>query len=305
MKKKTLVILAAIFLISSFSACGDTASSPDDSHSLVNYTDTGESYSSVSSRTADIEHSSEAAESTAASVSEESSDAEVNASKETNLSKSSSSSASSSKTSSTVSNTTNTVIYYYENDDSEIDSSHVSQTSSAEESSVPVSDSDTESQDSTDTDVVSGQEVVDEPVSDGSFTEEDIALYYYGDKIYLRSSVDSVKEILGEPNSIDKTDNRDTYYYNDVSITVVSNGDSDEMFVEEIEIFDSALETEKGIKNRMSLDDVINTYGSSSTVFKDEYRYYVGDEYMYFYVQNGIVANMGYRIDHEVDNESV
>ena len=302
MKKKILVIIAAILFISSFSACDDKKQQvKDDNYSLVNYTDTGESASSMNSKTADIEHSTVSSDVTVES--EEVSSANNSDTVKTTASDNSKSvnPASSKSTVSTVSNTVNTITYYFEN---EVDTeSDTPQTSSEEHDSDSDSENDTDSDNTvdtdTDTEAVSSQPAEEEPVPAGSYTEEDIAFYYNGEKIYLGDSIDSVTEIVGEPNSIDSN----TYNYDEFWITVTDLEDIEEKFVETIQIFkntQNTLQTEKGIKIGMSSEDIVKAYGSSNIIVDGEQRYYVGNKYMYFDVQNDIIANMGYRIDHEV-----
>lgn len=291
MKSKIIIILAAVLMLSSFSACDKTAPSFDDNHSVVNYTDTVENASRNNSRTKEIEHSVVSSEITEQSTRASSSDADVD---QKNVSTNDDSSDISSKnTSSIASNTVETTIYYYENDDNDDDS----QTPTSDTDTDISSDMDSDSVISDDTDVTS-QTVSEQPVIIGSFSEDDIAFFYNREKIYLGDDINAATAIAGEPNSVDYHN----YNYNDFWIAVTQNEDS--MFVEEIQIFNNTLETEKGIKVGMTEDDVIKAYGESSIVINDEHRYYVGNKYMYFDVQNGIVADIGYRIDREVDNES-
>ena len=301
MKKKALVILAAILLISSFSACKDNAKGTDDNQSFVNYTDTGEGSSSMNSKTADIEHSTVSSDSTVDSVEAVGGDNSDDNSSTAHENSNPSDSSSGKEVASTVPNTVNTITYYFEN---EVDTeSDTPQTSSEEHDSDSDSENDTDSDNTvdtdTDTEAVSSQPAEEEPVPAGSYTEEDIAFYYNGEKIYLGDSIDSVTEIVGEPNSIDSN----TYNYDEFWITVTDLEDIEEKFVETIQIFkntQNTLQTEKGIKIGMSSEDIVKAYGSSNIIVDGEQRYYVGNKYMYFDVQNDIIANMGYRIDHEV-----
>ena len=57
----------------------------------------------------------------------------------------------------------------------------------------------------------------------------------------------------------------------------------------------------KDIKIGDSIQKVFDVYGSDWMRCEDEYRYYIGNSYMYFYVQNGIVANIGYSFDNELE----
>lgn len=298
MKKKTLVILAAIFLISSFSACGDKAKNTDDNHSLINYTDTGEGPSSMNSRTADIEHSAVSSSSDAASNESSEKVQENSRSTASGSGKASASASSSSKdTESTVSNTVNTITYYFEN---EIDSeSDTSLTSSEEQASEAFSDTDTNSDNSTDTDTdtVSGQTVSDEPLTVGSYTEEDIAFYYNGERIHLGDGIESVITIAGEPEAIENG----VYYYNGFSITVTDSADGSESYVDAVQFFSKDFSTEKGICVGMTYEDIVKTYGDNITVKDGQQRYYYENKYMYFDIPDEVIANIGYGIDHDVE----
>ncbi len=299
MKKKILVIISAILFISSFSACDDKEQQvKDDNYSLVNYTDTGEGASSMNSKTADIEHSTVSSDVTVES--EEVSSANNSDTVKTTASDNSKSvnPASSKSTVSTVSNTVNTITYYYEN---EVDTeNNTSQTSSEIETDSDVSlEPDTDSDNSSNTDVSSAQSDTEEPITVGSYTEEDIAFYYNGEKIRLGDSIDSVVDIIGEPGDIEGN----VYYYNGITVTTSSKNGSD-AYVDSLQFFSKDFETEKGITIGAAYEDVVKTYGNSNTVFNDEHRYYVGNEYMYFDIQNNIVANIGYRVDYEVEINS-
>ncbi len=298
MKKKILVIIAAILFISSFSACDDKKQQvKDDNYSLVNYTDTGESASSMNSKTADIEHSTVSSDVTFESEEVSSPDNSDTAKTPVSENSKSVSSASSKNTVSTVSNTVNTITYYYEEIDTE---NSTSQTSSEVEtdSDVP-SEPDTDSDDSSNTDISSTPSDFEEPVTVGSYTAEDIAFYYNGEKIYLGDSIDSVFNIIGEPDDTEEN----VYYYNGITVTTSSENGS-EAYVDSLQFFLKDFSTEKGITIGAAYEDVIKAYGNSNTVVNDEHRYYVGNEYMYFDIQNNIVANIGYRIDREVEIDS-
>lgn len=309
MKKRISIILAALFLILSFSACDNSANNNQDNHSVINYTDTGESPSSKSGITADIEHnieSSQLPEDSGVDTEKEKQDEENTDNKNSSLSSSSQKSSSavsseySSNTDSTDSNNTvKTITYYFENPEVPDDPSSTKNNDT--DSDMPLdtdTDTDTDVQDDTDTEAEdTDTEIIP---SDGSFTLEDIALLYNGEKIRLFDEISSVVEAVGEPKDIDAN----TYNYDDFWILVSSPNDSEEQYVEEIQIFGDTLETEKGIKTGMTLEDVIRVYGDSSTFIDDEQRYYAGNECMYFYIQNGIVGNIGYRVDHTVDNGS-
>ena len=69
-------------------------------------------------------------------------------------------------------------------------------------------------------------------------------------------------------------------------------------------VFDEKLsvrETEKLVKVGMTAEEACAVYGEDYLQYEEEYRYYIGNKYMYFYVQNGIVANIGYSFDNELE----
>lgn len=327
MKRKVLVILALILFVAGLSACDDKVESKEDSHSLVNFTDTGENSSNISSHTKEIEHSDSSSDTENVVTSNESNvtASENNNSKESR--KSSSDNKINSKNAGTTSSETsavNTITYYYysndgggnnNNDNSSFDddsddvSSQISSVAEGSDTDL-LSESDTDTEIDTDSDVNSNEPDSDEPIYHGSYTSEDIALFINGEKIRLGDEIESVVEIIGKPKSVDVISGSDNseiskkmYNYDDFWITVANSEEDSEYRVEAAQIFNDTLETEKGVRIGMTLTDVLKAYGESSTVSNDEHRYYVGKEYMYFDVQNGIVADIGYRIDNDVDNE--
>lgn len=299
MKKKILVILDAVLLISGFSACSDKTKNTDDNHSLVNYTDTGDVCSSMNSRTADIEHSTVSSDFDSSSAENSESTLENEKSIVSESSKTSGSS-SDKDTQSTVSSTVNTITYYFEHEiDSEIDTSL---TSGEEQDSDVNSDTDTSSEISadTDTDTVSSQTVSEEPAIVGSYSLEDIAFYYNGEKIYLGDSIESVIEIVGEPTETEDG----VYYYDGFTFMAEESEDGLETYVDSVQFFSKDLSTEKGISVGMTYDDIVKAYGDNITVKDGQQRYYIENKYMYFDIPNEVIANIGYGIDHDVEIDS-
>ncbi len=313
MKRKIQVVIAAIMLISSFSACDDTIELNDDSHSLVNYTDTGDVASSLSSRTAEIDHEIPSSEPSYSSVINESSKyaenrtVSQNMPSKTNSNKTQSFFSSNNDTSENVrgsesieNNTVSIITYYYENEEVPVNSEVVSENENNEAPAIDT-ECDTDTEFCSDCDNTSSiHEQMEEPIAVGSFSENDIAFSYNSEKIHLGDNIKNAVEIIGEPIEVDSN----SYNYENFWILIKQGENEEEEFVEEIQIFSNTLETEKGIKIGMTGEDVIRTYGNSSAVVNDEYRYYIGNKYMYFYISNGTVANMGYRIDREVDAEA-
>lgn len=313
MKRKIQVVIAAIMLISSFSACDDSIQLNDDSHSLVNYTDTGDKASSLSSRTAEIDHEISYSEPTSSadlnisSKDEEKRTVSRNTPSQINSDKAQSffssyndASESVSSSESIADNTVSIITYYYEDEEVPVNSEVVSEIENNEEPPVDT-ECDTDTETFSDSDNTSSvHEQLEEPIALGSFSKNDIAFTYNSGKIYLGDNIKTAVEILGEPNAVDSN----SYNYSDFWILIKQDENEEDELVEEIQIFSNTLETEKGIKIGMTGEDVIKTYGNSSAVVNDEYRYYIGNKYMYFYISNGTVANMGYRIDREVDAEA-
>ena len=327
MKKKAMVLFAAVFLAANLSACENNTENSNDTHSIINYTNTGDNVSSHNSKTADIEHVSSESESKNESkntvTSNESdisgiisSGSDSAASKDKNSSKASSSEQ---PVSSAVQQPPRIVTYYYYNVDTPPEE-QVSEPQGEVESQPTESDSDTQSEVSSqkepiESEVTSEKEpepTVSDPdtdIDEGEYSQSDIALFINNEKIYLGDKIDDALKIMGEPNSIEDISpgsgsdtERKMYNYDGYWVTAEKSEDSDEFTVYSAQIFYDTIETEKGVKIGMSLSDVIKIYGNGSSVVNDEHRYYCENKYMYFYIQNDIVADIGYRIDPNVDN---
>ncbi len=312
MRKKSVVILVSLFFVLSLTSCDEKSQVKDDGHSIINYTDTGDVASSMGSRTAEYEYNPVNSEEPVVSKSTE---------KKTEhsvlVSEVSSSASSGSHTSSVTDNTVHTITYYYTIEPGEDDVEVSTHTADDTESDVSrldtdsdfVSDSDDTDTD-TDSDTANEQVGSENPVEVGSFSEEDMVFLINEGNIYLGDDIESVKEPLGEIKSVeavpvqsDPDIENQIYNYDDFWLMAVPDEDS-VYRVEEIQIFNDNISTSKGIKVGMTVTDVLKAYGLSSSITNDEYRYYTGNQYMYFYIQNGIIGNIGYRIDHSVDNDS-
>jgi len=311
MKSKIQVVIAAILIISSFSACDDTVGVNDDNHSLINYTDTGDKASSLNSRTAGIDHELPSSDLVSSSVLDSSEKPEKrtvsgnvqsgtsNEKTQSFVSINDDSDTSVRKPDSSNDDTVNIITYYYENEEVPTNPDVTSETGHHEDDPNDT-DTDNGTEFSSDSDITSSiHEQLENPIAVGFFSEDDLAFSHNGGKIFLGENIKDAADILGQPKAVDSN----SYNYDDFWI-LIKQDENEEEFVEEIQIFSNTIVTEKGIRIGMSGEDVVNTYGSSSTVVNDEYRYYIGNTYMYFYIPNGTVANMGYRIDREVDAET-
>ncbi len=311
MKRKVLVILGALLLLSSVTACAEKFTE-DDNISMINFTDTGENSSGIGGRTADIEYSS--SDTDGAVTSQETSETDSSENDENSVSgnpdegsvsgKSDSASDSSDSDSDSDSQQNSRSDSRTESVQSEINSSKP-QNSETKESD---SDSSREAESDTDTESVVSQPNSDEPAETGEFSKDDIAFFINGSKIQLGENLDSVLEILGEPDTIDTDEGSPvsrTYNYPGFWVKFVHDEEQDIFTVDAIQIYSENFETEKGVKVFMTLEEAKKVYGECSTVIDNEYRYYADNKYMYFYAPNGTVANIGYNIDYNVDNENV
>ena len=202
-----------------------------------------------------------------------------------------------------------TYYYYYETEetdtttDTEVVSTVTDSTDSEENDDVTDSDSETSETDSetaqTDSensDIVSG------------FSESDLDFVIGDTRIKLGDIISDYEDVLGEPIHVTDVKNADgevigkTYDYQDFSINTTPDEKNENDIIASIEIFSDNISTEKGLKTGMGIDMVTSVYGSEWMLYEDEYRYYVGNSYIYFYVQNGIVANIGYNIDKDMEN---
>ena len=316
--KKTLFVSALCVLTAmNLAACKDkndgndpSAVDTDSSYYGVNYTDTGDS--GIHNSSANIDHSSSGEKSSSSS----SSKAETSSvSKSSAASKSSSSASVSSNTTSrsTSSRTTIITYYYYDdegehstdtevsvNDDTDSESSSETEVTSSENKSSTDTSTDTESDTSTDSDTAV------EPT--GEFTESDLVFNIDDVLITYDQDIAEIVSAFGEPESIDNIPNESNpefdiqiYNYEKFFIIAAPSADGSVYTVSGMEIFSDTLSTEKGIHIGMTLEEAEQVYGKDAVTYGDEYRYYYDSRYMYLYVQNGIIANIGFGYDNELD----
>ena len=182
--------------------------------------------------------------------------------------------------------------------DSDIGTVTESDTSAESDTETSSAESDTENS-AVDSDVTSVQV---------QFEESDLEFVYNDARIGLGGKISDFEEVLGTPLHITDIIGVDTeivgktYSYEDFSIDTLIDGESEDEVISAVQIFSDNIVTEKGVKIGEHIEDVIAKYGSDWMRCEDEYRYYIGDKYMYFYVQNDIVANIGYRIDKDMEN---
>ncbi len=167
------------------------------------------------------------------------------------------------------------------------------------------SDSDT---DITDTDSEIVQSDTDNRETQSVFEEADLEFVIGEARIKLGDKISDHEEALGNPLHITDITGVNgeivsrTYGYEDFSIDTVPDDAGKSDIVSAIQIFNDTIITEKGIKTGDPIEKVVGIYGNDWMRCEDEYRYYIGNEYMYFYVQNDIVANIGYKIDKDMEN---
>lgn len=199
---------------------------------------------------------------------------------------------------------TTTYYYYYEPEESDRDSDVSSSDAESTDSDLEESDSDIGSE----TDTGELQTDTDGNDTDGSFDESDLEFVTGAVRIKAGDRFDEYMDALGEPIHITEIKDGEgdvickTYSYEDFSVNTVADSESGSDTVASIEIFSDNISTEKGAKVGMKIEDAAAIYGSDWMLCGEEYRYYKGSSYMYFYVQNGIVANIGYNIDKDMEN---
>lgn len=281
----------------------------DSSYYGVNYTDTGDPESGFGNSTANVDHSSAASDDKKASGNETSAE---NVSSDRRRQSSRSSDASSKGTT-----TKTTVTYYYTDENGE----HATDTEvyittdtdvrsvSSVTSSAAESETDTARSTDTDTDI-STDAASETPVSVGSFDESDLTFEYSGALITYGANIEDIVAVIGEPVHIDNIPNGEnpefdnkTYNYELFSIETEPSQDGTVYTVCGMQIFDDSLSTSKGVYIGMPTIEAVRTYGNDYMICDDEYRYYIGSRYMYLYVQNSIVANIGYGYDKDLSTE--
>lgn len=317
-----LLLVTAISLLG-LAACGDETMpsdpgvSSDNSYVGVNYTDTGDTnnsaqsighidsqattHSVLSEISADINK----AQSEAAATAAESPKAQT---------------SSSSSNNERQSTTTKTVITYYfpnENDETAPDTEAQPQTQTDSSQTESVKETDSASSDSeTDTSVISDTDTTEDtdsslPVSAGEFTADDLTLTINGIPVTFGTDIAQVEAAIGEPLSVDDTVSgedpdvvtKKMYNFESLCIDTVLSEDETCYEIIGIQIFDDFISTDKGLHVGMTFEDAISIYGESMMVYGDYYRYYIDNKYMYLYIANDLVANIGYSIDKEVQTD--
>lgn len=333
-KRSLVLLLLTVFPLLGFTACSDegvssaVSISPDGSYVGVNYTDTGDTNNSAQS----IGHV--VSESVSHSVlSEISADINKVQSDEIVYSESSVSSSisSSAVSSSQKQNTaTKTIITYYftnENDDdvpdteSEVQSQaeHPETDSENTDSSSDIfkdSDSNFSLSDTDDTVLLSDTDTTEDTdssqsVMSGEFTADDLVITINDVPVTLGTDIALVDETIGEPLSIDdtvsETDSsviiKKMFNFESLCIETVLSDDEAYYEIVGIQIFDDFISTDKGLHIGMTAEEATAIYGESMMVYDDYYRYYIDNKYMYLYITNGLVANIGYSIDKEVQTD--
>lgn len=311
----------------------------DNSFYSINYTNTNDSAMSRSNSTSTVERSStfdSKSEGKNSNNQNSGSQSETRRSSNNTSSKSDSASSqlSSSEKSDTKTTKTTITYYYYDEDgaahstDSEIDTEETAETDIESESQTYDSDSDSDisSKQIKDTDTATDAEQasdsdtnhhsepsteVDTDVVAGEFTEEDLIFIYDNTEIVYGKNIESIIEGIGEPlhienipNENDPQHDRKIYNYEHFSIETAPDESGVVYTVVETQIFDDSIKTSKGAHIGMSINDAAAPYGDNMMIYGDEYRYYIGSRFMYFYVQNEIVANIGYGYDSDIPSSN-
>ncbi len=313
-KEKKGVLLFMLCAACAFGAGGcnesnDNSSSEqadhNSSHYSVNYTDTGDGAISFGNSSASVDHSAVSPNESSA-MSTENGSSRIDAKSSALTSKTFSSAASSGTMTKTI-----ITYYYYDEDGGEhttdtevyVMTDTESESSSEADSGMTDTDTNTDSSSDTSTDSSIDTDTIF-PAGSGEFTEEDLIFWYNDAAIYFGADIGEVTALIGEPKHISNIPNplnseydKKTYNYDHFSIETVPNEDGTIYTVVGIQIFDDAVSTQKGVRIGMTIEQAAEVYGSNAMMINDEYRYYIGQNYMYFYVQNGIIANIGYGYD--------
>ena len=337
MKQTLYSVIIFLFAVFSFSACDENIDPPQSgsSYSVVNYTDTGDSGSKHTVSSTMVDHSSQS--DSIVSFSSRASDTEIKntSSKSSETSKSNASSKTSSRASASSGSSTKTIVtYYYYDDEGEhstdteisintessettvasdissqaIDSEHKEETDT--ESNV-ISEPDTETETESDSAAPSDPDTdtqIETDIPQGEFTEDDLILTYGYTQIKYGQNIDAiVASIEEEPHHIDEIPNEENpdhpikiYNFEHFTIETTPSEDGKIYRATGMQIFDDIVKTDKGAYVGMSADEAVDIYGNNMMIYGDEYRYYIGSKYMYLYIQNNIVANIGFGFDKEV-----
>lgn len=327
MKKMIFTIILAASAAVCIAGCDDTAdvhsdkpSGLDSSYYGVNYTDTGDPDNLIGNSSAKIEHSSHIKEQSAlVSKTDPSSEESVISTEDKRRPKQNNSSAVSK-----VTTIKTTITVYYTDEAGEhstdtdvyIDPDTDVEELSSELSSVFESRIDSDNDPNTDTEIDTDTNGVSDSEADtdseqtevyGSFESSDLIFIYGESNISYGDNIETVVASIGKPLHIDSIPNAEnaqfdnkTYNYEYFTIETEPSYDGSVYTVCGLQVFDEDLTTEKGLKIGMSETDAVKIYGNDYLVYDDEYRYYIERQYMYLYIQNGIVANYGYGYDKNI-----
>ena len=311
MNKKTLIVLSAFMAVSVMLAgcrLNTSGRGENDGYSRVLYSDTGEESSDDEEM---IENRSKAPDSKNSSVkSEDKTDTDVDT--DTNQTEN--------VTQITQETTTYYITEHYDPDTDGGNMEIVGSSSDAESDTTADTATDTETENSADNDSVSDTEsesdtqtesssdTNSETVSDQTdsdtikFTEADLDFVVNGERIKLGESMTDALKLLGEPLNISELPfGGKSYSFDGFTVNTKLIDDHKDETIISIEIFSDTIETEKLVKVGMTAEEACAVYGEDYLQYEEEYRYYIGNKYMYFYVQNGIVANIGYSFDNELE----
>ncbi len=133
--------------------------------------------------------------------------------------------------------------------------------------------------------------------STGEFTVDDLVFEYNGQIINLDEHINDVKSKIGEP--LEMTSAPSCYYdgddksfiYDGFTIYTYPDGEND--YVVSIEFSTDAVSTVKGARVGMAIEEALAIYGEGYSVNGSNYQYQIDNRYMYFYVQNGFIVNIG------------
>ena len=316
MNKKSIIVLSAFLAVSVLLAGCRLASSDReeyDGYSRVLYSDTGEEASE--------DYNEELVEN--GSKREESKKTDSKTSKADEKDKDTDSQGA--ETVTVITEKTTTTYYYTEYSEEDTDeggmnivddNSHhntdtASDTASDTDTDVSTesdSDSDTDIDVSSDTQTYSGTDSDTQTDSENTdsevrhFTEADLDFVINGERVKLGDNISDVLPMLGEPLNISELPmGGSSYSFDGFTVNTAANGEEQIETVVSVEIFSDTIETEKYVRVGMTAEEACAVYGEDYLQYEDEYRYYIDNKYMYFYVQNGIVANIGYSIDSELE----
>lgn len=131
----------------------------------------------------------------------------------------------------------------------------------------------------------------------GEFTSDDLVFIYNGIRINLDEDINDVIAAIGQPDDMISApscyyDGDDkTFVYDGFKVNTYPDGSND--YVVSVELVSDTVSTVKGVSVGMNIDDALAVYGNDYTVNGFNYQYQIGDKYMYFYVQNGVISVIG------------